>query len=352
VNGAADPLNMSVPSFQNILGQDDAVSWLTRAYQSDRLPHGLVFAGPRGVGKGTTALALAAVYLCHRPDVGTVSPCGKCDSCRLLAAGNHPDFTRVYRQLRRLEKKDAVAKDLSVDVIRQFLVAPANLKPALGHGKVFIVEEAELMNAAAQNSLLKTLEEPFGRTLIILLSDQSQSLLSTIQSRTQTVRFHSLDAKVVTRELTHRGIEPAIAKFAAELSEGSIGAALEWIRDDVIPASRELVRQIDELLAGKPPEILADWFKTATEAYAKKQSEQDENASADQAKREGASLYFRIAAQRFRHVLRESDDPRAIELACNAIEAIAKADDYLDANVNIPIVFQQLSQTLIRLAAA
>lgn len=343
---------MSVPLFKNILGQDDAISWITRAYQADRLPHGLIFAGPRGVGKGTTALALAAVYLCHRPDAKTVSPCGKCDSCRLLEVGNHPDFTRVYRQLRRLEKKDAVAKDLSVDVIRQFLVAPANLKPALGHGKVFVVEEAETMNAAAQNSLLKTLEEPFGRTLIILLSDQPQSLLPTIQSRTQTVRFHALEASLVARELAARGIDPATAKFAAELSEGSIGAAMEWIRDDVVSASRELVRQLDELLAGRVPENLADWFKAASEAYAKKQSEQDENASVDQGKREGLSLYLRIAGQRFRRVLRESDDPRAIELACNAIDAIARADDYLDANVNIPIIFQQLSQTLIRLAAA
>jgi len=343
---------MAVPLFQSILGQADAIDWLTRAYQSDRLPHGLVFAGPAGVGKGSTALALGALYLCHAPNAKTATPCGKCDSCRLLGAGNHPDFARVYRQLRRLEKKDAVARDLAVEVIRQFLVGPANLKPALGHGKVFVIEEAELMNSAAQNSLLKTLEEPFGRTLIILLSDQPQSLLPTIQSRTQTVRFHSLETGLVARELVNRGADATTAKFAAELSEGSIGLALKWIGDDVVPAARELNEQLDQLLSGRTPDQLGEWFKAASEAYAKKQTEHDENASVDQGKREGLSLYLRIAAQRFRRVLRESDDPRALDLACTAIDAIAQADDYLDANVNIPLISQQLSLTLMRLTAA
>jgi hypothetical protein len=113
-----------------------------------------------------------------------------------------------------------------------------------------------------------------------------------------------------------------------------------------------LQHQLDELLAGHPPDSLADWFKAASEAYAKKQSEHDENTSLDQAKREGLSLYLSIAAQRFRRVLRESPDPHALDQACTALEAIAKADDYLDANVNIPIIFQQLAQTLIRLVAA
>jgi DNA polymerase-3 subunit delta' len=343
---------MPLPLFKNIQGQQDAIHWLTRAYQSDRLSHGLIFAGPKGIGKATTATALAALFLCHHPDTKTATPCGQCDSCRLLAAGNHPDFAIVYRQLRRLEKKDAVAKDLSVDVIRQYLVAPANLKPALGHGKVFLIEEAELMNAAAQNSLLKTLEEPFGRTLIVLLSDQAQSLLPTIQSRTQTVRFHALDPKLVAAELVTRGADPVTAQFAADLSEGSIGLALDWIRGDVIPAARELTRQIDDLLAGRAPDTLADWFKAACEAYAKKQTEQDANASLDQGKREGLSLYFRIAAQRFRRVLRESTNANTLDQACSALEAIAQADDYLDANVNIPLISQHLAQTLIRLTAA
>jgi DNA polymerase III delta' subunit len=339
-----------LPLFQSIQGQHPAITWLTRAYQSDRLPHGLIFAGPPGVGKATTARALAALYLCHHPKDTT--PCGQCDSCRLLAANNHPDFAVIYRQLRRIEKKDAAAKDLSIDVIRQYLLAPASLKPALGHGKVFIIEEADLMNAAAQNSLLKTLEEPFGRTLIILLSDQPESLLPTIRSRTQTVRFHALEPALVARELHNRNIDPATAQIAADLAEGSLGVALKWIEDGVIPFAQQLHQHLDDLLAGHPPDDLADFFKAAAEAYAKKQVEHDENTSLDQAKREALSLYLRLTAQRFRRLLKESENAADLDLACTAIESIARADDYLDANVSIPIIFQQLALALTRLTAA
>ena len=341
---------MSLLSFDSIFGQDQAIDFLRRAYESNRLPHGLVFAGPSGVGKATTARALAALFLCHNPK-GTM-PCGTCDSCRIIAAGTHPDLTLIYRQLIRLEKEESKAKELTAPVIRQYLIDRANLTPALNHGRVFIVEEAELMNATAQNTLLKTLEEPFGKTLIILLSDQPESLLPTIRSRTQLVRFHALDPAIVTRELTHRGMDKATAQQAAALSEGSLGLALKWIEDGVMPAAQQLLGHLDQLLAGRLEVDLADWFKSAAEAHAKKQQDRDPNVSLDQAKREALSLYLRIAAQYFRRMLRESDDQEALEVACAALETIARADDYLDANVNIPIIFQQLAQTLGRLAPA
>jgi DNA polymerase-3 subunit delta' len=333
--------------FEDILGQHAAIDWLRAAYRADRLPHGLIFAGPPGVGKATTAKALAALHLCHAltPDA---SPCGQCDSCRLLASDTHPDFATVYRQLRRIEKKDAVAKDLSIDVVRQYLLEPASLKPALGHGKVFVIEEAELMSTAAQNSLLKTLEEPHGRTLIILLSDTPESLLQTIRSRTQVVRFHALEPAVVMKGLLDRNVDEATAEQAAALAEGSLGTALKWIEDGVVAAAGQLLQHLDALLAGRPGNDLADWFKAASEAYAKRQQEHDANASLDQGKREGISLYLRIAAGRYRRVLRESDDAGELDRACTALETIARADEYLDANVNMPILLQQLAQTLVR----
>src|SRR6478752_2458502 len=136
-------------TLDDIFGQDAAIEQLRRAYLADRLPHGLLFAGPVGVGKALTARALGTLFLCEAPR-GT-SRCGKCESCTLMGAGTHPDFHSVYRQLIRLEKDTAKARDLTIDVIRDYLVAPANLKATMNRGKVFVVEEADLMNAAAQN---------------------------------------------------------------------------------------------------------------------------------------------------------------------------------------------------------
>src|SRR5687768_7537167 len=162
-------------TFDDIFGQDAAIDFLRRALHADRLPHALIFTGPAGVGKGTTASALAKLFLCEKPRDD--SPCGKCDSCRVFDAGNHPDFHFVYRQLIRLDKETSKARDLSIDVVRDFVIGPAGRKTVMGRGKAFVLKEADLMNAAAQNALLKTLEEPLGRTLIILLTDQPAALL-------------------------------------------------------------------------------------------------------------------------------------------------------------------------------
>src|SRR6185295_1770830 len=109
----------------------------------------------------------------------------------------------ITKELIRYHDRTGKSKgiNLSIDVIRPELIEPAGRKAVMGRGKVFVIEQADLMTAQSQNALLKTLEEPAGRTLIILLTDQPGGLLPTIRSRCQTVRFAPLDAKVVEREL-------------------------------------------------------------------------------------------------------------------------------------------------------
>jgi DNA polymerase-3 subunit delta' len=332
----------------NIFGQDDAVETILRAYESDRLPHGLIFAGPTGVGKETAARGLATLFLCENPKKN--QPCGKCASCVLMDAENpiHPDYHVVYRQLIRIEKEKVKAIDLPVAVIRDYLVEPANHKSSMNRGKVFVVREAELMNPAAQNAMLKTLEEPAARTLIVLLTDQPHALLPTIRSRCQIVRFAPLDAKAVERELIKRKVDKATAAEAAELTDGSLGIALKWIEDGVVDASRELNKRLDATFAGKPAGDLADWFRKAADAYAAKQLEHDKLSSKDQATREGLALYLKIASAAFRRRLQTTSDPEALEHACTAIDAVARAENYLDSNVNVALTFQQFAMTLER----
>lgn len=335
-------------SFSDIFGQDSPIEWLKSAYLADRLPHGLIFGGPAGVGKATTARAMAALFLCERPNKTT--PCGACDSCRVLESGNHPDYHVVTKELIRYHDKTGKSKgiELSIHVIRPEVIDPAGRKAAMGRGKVFVIEQADLMNPQAQNALLKTLEEPAGRTLIVLLTDQPGALLPTIRSRCQLVYFSALCEQFVAKALRGRGIEPKVADRAAELSRGSLGVALKWINDGVIEPAGELAGHVDAAFEGRSQADLPGWFKKAAEDYAQKQLERDELASKDQATREGLTLYLTVAGERFRRRLSEATDPAELERACAAIDAIARAETYLDSNVNTAIALQQLSIALER----
>ena len=333
-------------TFNDIFGQAPAIDWLRRAYRADRLPHGLIFAGPAGVGKATTARALAALFLCEKPS--GEAPCSKCESCRVFEAGNHPDYHVITRELIRYHDQTGKSKaiDLSIKVILPELVEPAGRKAVMGRGKVFVIEQAERMNAAAQNAMLKTLEEPAGRALIVLLTDQPGALLPTIRSRCQTVRFGSLDEAAVRRELAKRGIDAATAADAARLAGGSLGVALKWVEDGVIGPALDLERRLDGLFTGAPLEDLPGWFKRSADAYAERQVERDKLGSKDAATREGIALYLRLAAEHVRRRLPATDDPEQLEQACAAIDVLARAEQYLDANVNVPLVFQQLAVAL------
>ena len=333
-------------TFDDIFGQERAVETLRLAYRADRLPHGLIFAGPAGVGKATTARALGATFLCEKPK-GDL-PCGRCESCRVFDAGNHPDYHVVYRQLIRLEKEKAKARDLPVDVVRDFIIGPASRKAVMGGGKVFVIEEAETMNPTAQNALLKTLEEPYGRTLIVLLTDQPGAMLPTIRSRCQMVRFAALPEVLVRKELEKRGLDRSVAAEAARLASGSLGVALRWIDDGVVSLAGDLTGQIDRLAQGRVPDDLPGWFKRAAEAYAEKQLERDKLASKDAATREGLALYLRIAAEHVRMNMATTDNPRVLEQACGMIDSIARAETYLDENVNVALALQQLASALER----
>jgi DNA polymerase-3 subunit delta' len=339
-----------MPTWTDILDQPAAVEQLRRAYAADRLPHGMIFAGPVGVGKGTTAAMLATLFLCERPKGD--QPCGTCEGCRAMAGNAHPDYHVVYKELIRYHDKTGTSKgiDLSIHVIRPEVVERASRASVMNRGKVFVIEQADLMNGPAQNALLKTLEEPAGRTLVILLTDAPNQLLPTIRSRCQVVRFGEMSEATVLRELQKRNVPPPVATAAAQVAGTSLGLALRWIEDGVVDAANQLVRQLDDVFAGRPADGLPDWFKGAADGYAAKQLERDELGSKDAATREGYGLFLRLAADHVRQQLRELTDPDALDRLCNVIDAIARAEEYLDANVNVALLFQQLTISLGRMS--
>lgn len=148
---------------------------------ADRLPHAILMAGPRGLGKRRFAELFARALLCTSPNPAGL-PCGHCQDCRLNAAGTHPDRLRVV--------PDAESKsgEITIDAIR-YLTDRAALTPLRGARKLVVIDPADRMNSAAANALLKTLEEPAGETLLVLIAEQPGRLPATIRSRCQLLNI-------------------------------------------------------------------------------------------------------------------------------------------------------------------
>lgn len=153
------------------------------ALERGRMPHALLFLGTAGSGQLEAARGLASALFCEARKKAVA--CGRCAQCRLMLAGNHPDF-KVF-------EPEEDSRTLKVEQVRA-LIAQAALKPFQAACKVFVIDRAEAMNDIAQNALLKTLEEPPAQTYLILISYAAEKMLSTIRSRAQEVRFQEKDA--------------------------------------------------------------------------------------------------------------------------------------------------------------
>jgi DNA polymerase-3 subunit delta' len=260
---------MTTP-FADILGQDEAILQLQQAWTAGRLPHAMLFVGPNGVGRRTTALALAGAMLCsqpveaptdelvragHDPLLRRLSAirqgCGQCQDCRMTSRDTHPDLHLVYKELAQYhddsDVRDRKMQDLGIDVIRQFLIGAAGRVSSRGRGRVFIVLDAELMSTEAQNALLKTLEEPPAGVTILLIAQSPQQLLPTAVSRCTQVRFGRLSHDLVRRRLLEQGLAPQQANFWAVFSEGSLGEAMELSGQGLYELKCELVDELAKL---------------------------------------------------------------------------------------------------------
>lgn len=213
--------------FDAIRGQEHAVGILRRSLASGRVAHAYLFEGSDGCGKMLTALSLVEALFC-----GAAEPCGVCPACRKMAHRRHPD-------LHLLEPEKGVIK---IDRIRE-VQKELSLRPVEAPKKVCIVSEADRMNQAAANAFLKTLEEPPGSALIILLSSAPTALLPTIISRCQRLRFTPLPSEIVADLLIARGTPSEQAESVASLAGGSMSKALAILQEGFLNRRREIVEQ-------------------------------------------------------------------------------------------------------------
>ncbi len=224
----------------DIKGQDRVIDALKRSIAANRVAHAYLFEGPGGSGRRTTALALIQALFCHQPAAGDA--CGGCSSCRKLESGNHPDL----HLLAPLPDK----RDISIEQVRE-LQQSLYLRPFEANRKACLIEPAERMNEKSANALLKTLEEPPGHAIIILLTLQADQLLATIRSRCQHLRFSHLDDDLVAALLIQQGMDAKKAAVLAPLAEGSMEQAAALDAETDSEQRRLLLTVLSQATAGR-----------------------------------------------------------------------------------------------------
>ncbi|MGI8821019.1 MAG: DNA polymerase III subunit gamma/tau [Chthoniobacterales bacterium] len=225
-------------TFDDLVGQAHVTRTLKNAVEQNRLAHAYLFVGPRGIGKTSTARILAKALNCiHGP---TISPCGVCDSCKEIAAGNSLDVLEIDG-----------ASNNGVEQVRE-LRDNVRYAPSKGHFKIYIIDEVHMLTSAAFNALLKTLEEPPPHVKFIFATTEPQKVLPTILSRCQRFDLHRIPANLIADHLQYIAgeekvtLEPAAAHAIAKGAEGGLRDA-ESMLDQLVAFCGERIAEADVL---------------------------------------------------------------------------------------------------------
>lgn len=247
-----------VPVLERIPGQERAMAFLRQA--AGRPHHAYLLAGPEGGGKTLAARAFAAALLCAE------GGCGVCRNCRLALEDKHPNQVVVEPE----------GRDIHVDTVRAEIWHPAYRTAPEPGRKVFVIREADRLNPAAADVLLKVLEEPPGETVILLLSARPDELPETVISRCHVVTFLPLSERFIVETLTGEGAAPERAALAARLAGGNLGRARRLATDPDGLSFREVARDAVDLAGRGPAGSLeaAELVLAAAERYKKDLAEQ------------------------------------------------------------------------------
>lgn len=364
-------------NFSDIFCQDKAIGTLRQAFTAKRVPHAFIFAGPEGVGKFTTALAWSKLLLCQSPSVspdpsgrgsGNLEPdsCGKCDSCQKLDTDSHPDFHHIYKELIEFVSDSQLRKrtpiDLPIDVVREFVIEKAQIKPALSAAKVFVISEAERLNPESQNALLKTLEEPPHQSFIILLCTKLDNLLPTTRSRCQIVRFGPVSQEQIIAHLTATGIDKDQAKFLARLSAGQLGQAalLAKLEPHFYEIKKQFIERLSTCRLADCVE-LAQWINSTAAQLAESWQALKASTSKSDIARQAKKAFILLVIAALADAMKQSftdpqdmtnfDQPRQIKVfaerydpsrCAGLIEDCFLANRFIDASANEKLIFERM----------
>ncbi|MFI4873724.1 MAG: ATP-binding protein [Blastopirellula sp. JB062] len=216
-------------SWDQVKGHDQIQAKFRTAVARGRLASTFLFVGPPAVGKRKFALKLAEALLCEQTPPAELNPCGKCENCVQVQAHSHPDLILVERPPNRARIPVELLIGDGQNRMRAGLCHDITLRPYRGGRKIAIIDDADYLNVEGANCLLKTLEEPPPKSVMILLSTSLQRQLPTIRSRSQVIRFSPLPNELIASLLVQQGVVAELdeARVLAELGHGSLQRAMQ-----------------------------------------------------------------------------------------------------------------------------
>ena len=324
-------------SFKDVVGHKDILKYISSAVGNNRVSHAYILNGERGSGKRMLANLFATTLLCES---GNSEPCGKCHSCRQAESGNHPDIIRVTH-----EKPNSI----SVDDIRTQVNNTVDIKPYQGPYKVYIIPQADLMTPQAQNAILKTIEEPPAYAVFLLLTENAEMLLPTINSRCVMLKLRNIKDTLIRKYLMENlEIPDYKADMCTAFAQGNVGRAImlansehfNEIREEAVQLLKHIYdMELSEIVAAVKNisvykleitdylDIIMIWYRDVLLYKATKEIDK---------------VVFKDQLQSIKEQARKSSY-EGIELI---LESLEKAKARLKANVNFDLVMELLFLTI------
>lgn len=223
--------------FSNFVGQDEIKQYLIKSIKENSISHGYIFEGPSGIGKMQLAVLFAKALLCENFEG---EPCDHCAACIKVNTYNHPDLHIISENDKSI-KRDAVDE----------IIESISKKPYEADKKIYIINNVQEMTLQAANTFLKTLEEPDGNTVIILITTNINKLLPTVVSRCQVLKFKSIDKKkLVTYIKQQYNLDDDKALLIAYYSHGILNKAVNIIegKDNILEERANIIKIFDKII--------------------------------------------------------------------------------------------------------
>ena len=324
-------------TFADIYGHDKIKEHLQKSIELDKVSHAYIFNGGLGAGKKTIAKLFAKTLQCEKHGI---EPCNECHSCKQAESGNHPDIIRVTH-----EKPNSI----SVDDIRTQVNNTVDIKPYQGPYKVYIIPQADMMTPQAQNAILKTIEEPPSYAVFLLLTENAETLLPTINSRCVMLKLRNIKDTLIKKYLMENlKIPDYKADMCTAFAQGNMGRAIMLANSDHFNEIREeavqLLKHISEMELN---EIVAavkniSVYKLEITDYLDIIMIWYRDVLLYKATKEIDKVVFKDQLQSIKEQARKSSY-EGIELI---LESLEKAKARLKANVNFDLVMELLFLTI------